>query len=97
MEELLLGLAKDSPWIAMCGYLLYRVLASADRTLEVCQSGANTARSAADSNSSLAASIESLERSVGTMQTTVARAETAILDVKGIVTEMRVEARARPS
>lgn len=94
MDEFLIGLAKDSPLVAIIAYLLYRLFRREDATLDAYKSGASTARAQAESQSSLAASIESMERSLGSLQTTVHTSKLSVDEMLTRVIELHADVRS---
>lgn len=82
MEDLFLALAKDSPLVALCGYLIWKILQGADRTLEIYRSGASSARTQAEAIDGLANTIQNMERSLGALETAVARTESSVERVR---------------
>lgn len=80
MEELLVGLAKDSPWVAIVLYYIWQAGRREGSVLQAFKEGAESAKS-------VAAATESLESSIGSMQS-------ASVELRAEVMQMRTELQA---
>lgn len=81
-EEILFGLLKDSPWIGLSAYLLWRTMASSTTALQAYKDGSEQARLTTDSLSELSRSLSSVEASLGQLHTNVDRVHTTVLEMR---------------
>ena len=78
MEEALLKLLQNSPWVALAVGLVWRLVKTQDTALEAYKAGADSARVQSDSISSAVSTLESIERRQALTEAAVLRIEEAL-------------------